>query len=875
MANRIKGITVEIGGDTTGLDKALKGVNSTIKTTQSSLKDVNKLLKLDPANTNLVTQKQKLLKDAISATKEKLDALKTAQEQAKQQLENGTLGQDKYDALQREIEETEQDLKSLQSQAMSAASVLGSQMQAVGGKIKEVGDKVTGVGKTVTEKLTLPLAAVGAVGVKSFAEVDKTMQLTNQTMGNSEEQAELLNKAMKEAASNSTFGMNDAAQAALNFARAGLSAEEASSALAPAMNLAAGEGGELNTVSEGLVATINGFHGSFSEAGQYADVFAAACNNSALDVNSLSSAMSTAAPVFSAAGYSVNDAALYMGIMANAGIGAEEAATSLKTGLARLVDPSKEGAEALKALGVSVTNADGTMKDSVTVQQELHDAFSTLSESEQIAAASAIFGKNQMDKWLALINTSPAEVGELDSALTNCSGTTEKMAEAMMSGFGGSLEKLKSSIDVLVTSIGEALAPTILQVTNVIQNLVDRFNSLTPAQQQTIVKIGLLVAAIGPLLMVIGTVISTIGTVVSAAGTVITFVSGLSAAFAAAGGAAGIFTAAMAVITGPIGIAAAAIAALIAIGVLLWKNWDKIKEFASQLGENLKKIWSNIQTSVSQIAKNTMSAVVNTWSNIKNSVSNLVTGTREKIVSAWNSAGAAISSAVSKIRSVISSGFTAARTLVSNVVSNIGSMISSGFSAAKNAVSNAVSGIQSKISSGFNSARNTVLNIFSKIQSGIKEKMTTAQKTVSDVISKIRSKFNFSWSLPKLKLPHVHISGHFSLRPPSVPHFSVDWYKEGGIMMKPTMFGINGSSIMAGGEAGAEAILPLKGFYDQLAGMLDERLNMAGMERYLAIIADNSSKGIYLEDGTLVGHLLPSIDSGLARYSMRGGRGNR
>jgi len=94
-------------------------------------------------------------------------------------------------------------------------------------------------------------------------------------------------------------------------------------------------------------------------------------------------------------------------------------------------------------------------------------------------------------------------------------------------------------------------------------------------------------------------------------------------------------------------------------------------------------------------------------------------------------------------------------------------------------------------------------------------------------------------------------------------------------MTKPTMFGINGSSIMAGGEAGAEAILPLKGFYDQLSNMLDQRLNMSGMERYLAIIADNSSKGIYLEDGTLVGHLLPSIDSGLARYSMRGGRGNR
>ena len=118
MASRIKGITVEIGGDTTGLDKALKSVNSSIRTTQSGLKDVSKLLKLDPTNTELLTQKQKMLKDAIGSTKEKLDALKLAQEQAKAQLESGDLGQDKYDALQREIIETEQELKRLQEQAM-------------------------------------------------------------------------------------------------------------------------------------------------------------------------------------------------------------------------------------------------------------------------------------------------------------------------------------------------------------------------------------------------------------------------------------------------------------------------------------------------------------------------------------------------------------------------------------------------------------------------------------------------------------------------------------------------------------------------------------------------------------------------------------
>ena len=124
MASRIKGITVEIGGDTTGLEKALKNVNSTIKSTQSELKDVERLLKLDPSNTELLTQKQKLLKDAISGTSEKLETLKEAQKQAKEQLENGELGQDKYDALQREIIETEQELKRLQEEAATTSKLL-------------------------------------------------------------------------------------------------------------------------------------------------------------------------------------------------------------------------------------------------------------------------------------------------------------------------------------------------------------------------------------------------------------------------------------------------------------------------------------------------------------------------------------------------------------------------------------------------------------------------------------------------------------------------------------------------------------------------------------------------------------------------------
>ena len=146
MASRIKGITIEIGGDTTGLDKALKSVNSSIRTTQSALKDVNRLLKLDPSNTQLLTQKQKLLKDAISATKEKLDSLKEAQIQAKQQLESGTLGQDKYDALEREIIETEQELQRLQQQEVTTNATL-EKIDVVGGKMESAGNAIASVGK--------------------------------------------------------------------------------------------------------------------------------------------------------------------------------------------------------------------------------------------------------------------------------------------------------------------------------------------------------------------------------------------------------------------------------------------------------------------------------------------------------------------------------------------------------------------------------------------------------------------------------------------------------------------------------------------------------------------------------------------------------
>ena len=294
MAGSIKGITIEFRGETTQLDKALKDIDRKTRDIDAELKQVNKDLKFDPKSVELWRQKQNLLKEKISETKDRLDTLKQAQ--AKMDADGVDKNSKEYQRLRREIIETESKLKRFNAEAKKISSpqlnAMSEKLKEVGGRLTKLGDGMKKFGKSLSMYVTAPLVGAGTVAVNKFAEVDKTMTLTNKTMGNTADEAQLLDTAMKEAAANSTYGMNDAATATLNFARAGLSAEQAANALAPAMNLAAGEGGNLDTVSAGLVATINGFQDNFENAAKYADVFANACNNSALDVDSLSEAMS-------------------------------------------------------------------------------------------------------------------------------------------------------------------------------------------------------------------------------------------------------------------------------------------------------------------------------------------------------------------------------------------------------------------------------------------------------------------------------------------------------------------------------------------------------------------------------------------------------
>ena len=259
--------------------------------------------------------------------------------------------------------------------------------------------------------------------------------------------------------------------------------------------------------------------------------------------------------------------------------------------------------------------------------------------------------------------------------------------------------------------------------------------------------------------------------------------------------------------------------------------WNAISSTASSLWEGIKgTIGSKIDAAKEKVSTATSaitSVASSAWSSVSSTASSLWSTISSTVSSKISAARSAVSSATSTITSVASSAWSSVSSTASSQWESIRSTISSKLSSAKSTVSSLMSGITSTMSSGLSSALSTVSGKFSSIYSTISSKMSAARDAVGNAISALKSKFNFSWSLPHLKLPHVSISGSFSINPPSVPHFGISWYKDGGILTRPTIFGAAGNNLLAGGEAGAEAVVPLATLWDKLETMITSVFNTA------------------------------------------------
>ncbi|BET21986.1 hypothetical protein RGT18_15740 [Solobacterium moorei] len=514
MANRIKGITVEIGGDTTGLDKALKGVNSTIKSTQSQLRDVNRLLKLDPSNAKLLAQKQQLLQKEISETSEKLNALKEADKQAKVQLENGELGQDKYNALQREIIETENNLKSLQEEAKKVPSALSVSMKEAGDKIKEVGDKTTEVGKGLSTHITAPIVAMGAASLKAFNDVDAGMDIIVQKTGASGKALNEMQDSMKNLATSipTDFETAGAAIGEVN-TRFGLTGQKLEELSGKFIKFAQLNNLDVSTAIDNTQKVISAFGLKAEDAGALLDTMNAVGQRTGISMDTLAKSMVTNSASLQQLGFSASDAANFLGNVEMSGADTSQVMTGLSKALSNATANGKPMKEALKDIQDSMVNAK--------------------SDTDGLQVAIDLFGKKAGPAIYQACKNGSLSFEELGTSLKDNLGNVDSTFNETLDP----IDKFKTSMNSLKivgadvgNSLLTVLAPMLTKFSAMMKSLNEKWNSLSPGMQDAIVKIALIAATVGPVLVVIGKVITAVGTITSALGGLIGLITGTTAA---------------------------------------------------------------------------------------------------------------------------------------------------------------------------------------------------------------------------------------------------------------------------------------------------------------------------------------------------------
>ena len=976
-------------------------------------------------------------------------------------------------------------------------------------KAEKVGGTLTSVGQKLLP-LSTSIAGLGVAAVKTTADFDSEMSKVSAISGATGTDLDKLRGKAREMGAKTKFSASEAAQGMQYMAMAGWKTQDMMDGLEGIMNLAAASGEDLASTSDIVTDALTAFGLSAKDSSHFSDILAAASSNANTNVSMMGETFKYAAPVLGSLGYTAEDAALAIGLMANAGIKSSQAGTSLRGAITNLAKPTDTVAAAMDKYGISLTDSSGKMLSLRELMEQLRQKLGGLSEAEQAQAAAALFGKNAMSGMLAIINGSDKDFEKLAGAIDNCDGSSEKMANTMNDNLQGQITILISQLQELAISFGEILMPKIRDIVTHIQNFVDKLNAMDEGQKETILRIGMFVAALAPMLMGLGKVITFSADVSRALGT-------LSAGLVKAGGFSGVFTKALGLITSPAAIVVGAIAAITAVIIHLWNTnedfrntitaiwqkikdafttfaagiserlsalgitfsdvtsaiktiwdgfcnllapvleaafntiaialqtafnvilgiwdvfsavfsgdwsgaweavkgifssvWDGLKEYFSTIigavkgvadvflgwfGTNWETVWNGVKTffegiwngissffegiwngistfcttvwngivtnvtafcttvhdtistifnavkdvvsnvwetikNVVQVAimfivevikaafemitvpfrfiwENCRDTIISVWETIKSAVQtainfvkdNIITpvmnaisttittvwnaiqttfttvinaiksavqtawnfmkdsvitpvmnGIKTVITTVWNAIKTAVQTVVNAIKTTVQTVFNAVKTTVTTIWNAIKTgtttawnavktAVTTPINAAKSAVTSAINGIKSTISSVWNSVKSATSSTWNAIKTAITTPINAAKTAVGNAISAIRSKFNFSWSLPHLKLPHPSISGSFSLNPPSVPHFSISWYKNGGIMTKPTAFGAAGDTLLAGGEAGAEAILPLKQFYDRLGDMLDKKLDaiMTGTTVYVYVTMD-------------------------------------
>ena len=839
-----------------GYQKYKKDIDNIIqqqKTLKSEMKETSSAWDKNTKAEKKAADQKKALNDQIKVQEERVKMLSDMVDKSAQKYGEADTKTLKWkEALNNanaELNNMKNELKNLPSDV----ELLGKKFEESGEKIKNAGQSIEGAGKKLAPLSGAAAAGLGAA-IKTTADFDAQMSKVAAISGVSNDEFQQLRDTAREMGAATKFSATEAGQGFEYMAMAGWKSEQMLAGIAPILNLAAASGEELGTTSDIVTDALTAFGLQAEDTAHFADVLAAASSNANTNVSMLGESFQYAAPVAGALGYDVEDVAVALGLMANAGIKGSQAGTSLRNIFQRMAKPTKESAAAMARLGVSLQDEGGNMYSFMEIMEQLRESMGNIKmptedftaaaaslddqlaagnitqkeyrtqmdellaqtfnaeDAEKARAAAMLGGARAMSGLLAITNASEADFTKLSTAVTNSSqdmamlkdGSIVPLSEAMESGaevmdtYSGSAATMaavmQDNLTGDVTILKSALSELAISIGDL---LMPSIRELTKHAQSAVDWMNGLsdsqkTTATKILLVTaaISPLLIVIGKLITSVGTIIGVVGKLVPAIAA--------------INPVTALIVAGIAAVIAIGVELYKNWDYIKAKAAEFAANVSAKWNLLKTTIVNNAKASMNDAKAAFDRLKTSISTIVDNIKTKVSTTWENIKTKISNTVENIKTKVTNTFDNMKTSIGNKIENI---------------------------------KTTVANKFDNIKDKITKTIETARDNVKDAVDRIKGFFDFDWKLPDIKLPHFSISGEFSLVPPSVPHIDVDWYakamRKGMILNGPTIFGAQNGRLMGGGEAGPEVVVGASSLMGMIQGAVSNTYNNGGNNVYV------------------------------------------
>lgn len=794
MNEKIRGITVTINGDTKGLGKVLDAAKKQSMGLSKELREVNKALKFNPSSVILLSEKQAILADSVKAAREELKALEAAQGDVEKMYNAGEIDRGAYLEFQRKLEAARANLKQLQDQQVEFGGVVGQIMQQAGQSVTDFGNKIEGVGEKLMP-ISAATAVAGAASVKMAFDFEDSMAKVSTIADATEVPLEELETAILELSNESGIAAGAIAQNVYDAISAGQKTGDAVNFVRHATDLARAGFADSGDALDLLTTIMNAYKLEADEVVNVSDTLIATQNLGKTTVAELASSMGKIIPTANAAGVQLDQVAAGYALMTANGVATAESTTYMNSMLNELSKSGTTVSDTLKnqtgksfselmAEGYTLGDVLGIINTAAMADNKsLMDMFGS---AEAAKAGLILLGNDvsAVENGLVEAGGAAGDFNNMLAGIRDGSGGTASALEKLDTNnrkIAVALNKAKNAALDFGSVAGDMLAPYVEKLAGMVESATEKLKNMDEGQKKTIVTIAAVVAAVGPVLSIVGKGISLVGGLITTGGKVVSTFTGAAAAlkggataFSLVGTGAKVAGVALTVLSSPITWIVAGIAGLVAGFVTLYNKCEWFREGINNLTSGAVEVWNTCVEGVKATADKGLDALKTT-----------TTKKLDKVKQAYQNNGGGIKGIVAATMSAVRETFTFGIDFID------------------------------ELSGGKLTA----------IRQKFEDLMSGAKEAVSNGIEKIKGFFDFKWSLPKIKMPHFSITGKFSLDPLSVPKFKVSWYKEGGILYGAQLFGMMGRRLLAGGEAGPEAVLPLHSFYDELSRILDRKLN--------------------------------------------------